>query len=636
MGELRVAALVAGAFGQVAAALAGVLPLSMLPVALAALVACALVSGRTAARTAPVTAGLASAAALVLLLATLPRLSLDRDSLRQHLGLLLVGIQVLHALTWRTRRDLQTALTVATGLLILGASFAPDVLVGLPLIAGWVAVVAGVVLASAVRSTEGVTAVATGGGRPAVLPATALALVLGLAAFLLVPAGDVHARPSAHNPRAALTGGTGVSRGTGAYSSPEMDLRVRGALSDRPVLEVPADSPQLWRSTVYPSYDGTRWTASGAQLGRAPGPPWVVGPRAAVTRTDEALPRGHSDGTIWAPGEPVVVDGPGDEMVWTDYAGTVRSTGWSGAYRVTSAVPPADPAVLRAAATGGPASLTALELPARLPTRVRALAAQVTHGAPSAYDAVLAVETWLRTHATYRLDSPVPGRGQDAVDRFLFVDRTGFCEQFAAAETVLLRSAGIPARLVTGLAYGVPAGPGRRLYREKDLHAWVEVFYVGIGWVPSDPTAGVPLAQGSGETRSVRQRAVSAVDGLLRRAQSAPGGRPALAVGLLLGALATAFVVRLVRRRPAPSAGGDEPPEPRSVGPALTAFLRYDERLGNRRRRSSESLAELAARLGPEPAAALAVVEDECYARIPPPDAAQAAALLDRLEQPTP
>ena len=48
------------------------------------------------------------------------------------------------------------------------------------------------------------------------------------------------------------------------------------------------------------------------------------------------------------------------------------------------------------------------------------------------------------------------------------------CEQFAAAETVLLRSVGIPARLVTGLAYGEGRGD-RRLYREKDLHAWVEV-----------------------------------------------------------------------------------------------------------------------------------------------------------------
>ena len=636
MRELRLAALVAGVLGQVAAALAGVLPVAMLPVAVVALVACALVSERAGARTARAAAGTASGVAILLLLATLPRLSIDRDSLRQHLGLLLVGIQVLHALTWRTRRDLQTALAVATGLLILGASFAPDVLVGLPIVAGWGAVVAGAVLASGIRSAEGVTVVAAGGGRPPVLPATALALVLGLAAFLLVPVGAANPDTPAHNPLAALTGDSGPSRGTGAYSSPEMDLRTRGALSDQPVLEVPADSPTLWRSTIYPLYDGTRWTASRAPLGRAPGPPWTVGPQARSTRTDIALPRGDRDGTIWAPGEPVLVDGPADELVWTDYAGTVRSTTWPGAYRVTSAVATADPAVLRAAATGGTALLTSLELPARLPARVRVLAAQVTHGAPSGYDAVLAVETWLRTHATYRLDSPVPRRGEDAVDRFLFVDRTGFCEQFAAAETVLLRSVGIPARLVTGLAYGVPAGPGRRLYRERDLHAWVEVFYPAFGWVSSDPTAGVPLAEGGGAGSSVRERAAAVVDRALHRAESAPGGRPALAVALLAAALAVALALRAVRRRPRRVPAGDEPPQPVPTGPALAAFLRYDERLGSRGRRPSESLAELAVRLGPEPAAALAVVEDECYAPVPPPTAEQAAAQLDRLEPTTP
>jgi hypothetical protein len=73
-----------------------------------------------------------------------------------------------------------------------------------------------------------------------------------------------------------------------------------------------------------------------------------------------------------------------------------------------------------------------------------------------------------------------------------------------------------------------------------------------------------------------------------------------------------------------------QPPPRGQVGPALAAFLRYDARLGERRRRPAESLAELAARLGPEEASAVAVVEVECYAARPPADAAQAAAVLDR------
>jgi hypothetical protein len=106
-----------------------------------------------------------------------------------------------------------------------------------------------------------------------------------------------------------------------------------------------------------------------------------------------------------------------------------------------------------------------------------------------------------------------------------------------------------------------------------------------------------------------------------------------LAVVLLLGALAVAVVWRVVprrRRRPGTPAAASPRTPP---GPALAAFLRYDARLGGRRRRESESLAELAARLGPEPAAALAVVEQECYAPSPPEGAEEAAALLDRLER---
>ena len=78
-------------------------------------------------------------------------------------------------------------------------------------------------------------------------------------------------------------------------------------------------------------------------------------------------------------------------------------------------------------------------MPASVPERVRALGAQLAAGR-SRTGAVQQVEPWLAENATYNLDSPVPGPGEDAVDRFLFVDRVGFCEQFAAAEVLLLRA----------------------------------------------------------------------------------------------------------------------------------------------------------------------------------------------------
>jgi hypothetical protein len=256
------------------------------------------------------------------------------------------------------------------------------------------------------------------------------------------------------------------------------------------------------------------------------------------------------------------------------------------------------------------------------------MADQLTSAAPTRFDAVAAVETWLRANARYTLDSPVPGRGEDAVDRFLFVDRVGFCEQFAAAETVLLRAAGIPARLATGLAVGVPAKNGRRLFREKDLHAWVEVLYPGIGWSPSDPTAGVALAAGGGGA-SVRARLNAAVDRVIRTAESVPGGRLGLAGLLMAVAVAIALLVPLYRPRASRGSAPSAVPTGRAAGPALAAFLRYDARLGDSRRRPHESLAELARRLEEAPTDAFAVVEAECYGASPPPDVQQAAAVLD-------
>ena len=92
------------------------------------------------------------------------------------------------------RRDLRTALIVAVGLLVLGASYSPDVLVGLPLLVGWVAVL--LALGSLARVPL----------RP-LLPAAALAVVLGLVAFLLVPV------PGPAGARSRLAGRGGATGG---------------------------------------------------------------------------------------------------------------------------------------------------------------------------------------------------------------------------------------------------------------------------------------------------------------------------------------------------------------------------------------------------------------------------------------
>src|SRR5439155_10462138 len=77
-----------------------------------------------------------------------------------------------------------------------------------------------------------------------------------------------------------------------------------------------------------------------------------------------------------------------------------------------------------------------------------------------------------------------------------FATRRGFCEHIASAMAVLLRAQGIPTRIVTGY------GPGERNpltgyfeVRQSNAHAWVEVYYPRVGWLPYDPTFGVPPAE---------------------------------------------------------------------------------------------------------------------------------------------
>ena len=603
MTALRRAALTAVLAGQTAAWVAGVLPLPLLVLAFAVTLSCAALSARVPARYGRLGS---NALALALAAVTVPQVvgAGGTAGLREVLGPLLVGVCAVHALSWEGRRDLQTALVGAGGLLVLGASFAPDILVGAPLLIGVGALLTGGLLNRRERDRASAQLVVPGGviGRSLAVPA-ALVGVIGLALFLLIPLPDGAGAAS----RAAAAAGAGLGgsgrAAPGAYTGDRVDLRVRGELSDRPVLDVPDDSPQLWRSGVYADWDGAGWTADrGGRLVRD----GVIDAASGPVRTDRVRPVRRADGVVFAPGPIAAVDLIGPASV--DGYGAVRGPTWP-EYTVTSQVVEDDPPLLRAATGEDLDDPRWLAVPASVPARVRALGQQLAAGSPSRVDTVLRVQQWLSANATYRLDSPVPAPGEDAVDRFLFVDRIGFCEQFAAAEVLLLRSAGIPARFVTGLGYGESVGKGRRVFRERNLHAWAEVFHPGVGWVAHDPTP--PSTQLAGA--ALRIRVAAQVTGWLRQVASVPGGRPALAIELL-GAALLAVAARSVRRRPSRRTSSLISRRPAS--PLIAAFEHWDQSLGADRRRSGETLAEQAERLGlPMPLrCALQVVEHECYA----------------------
>ena len=102
----------------------------------------------------------------------------------------------------------------------------------------------------------------------------------------------------------------------------------------------------------------------------------------------------------------------------------------------------------------------------------------------------------------YTLDPPPLGR--NAVDEFLFDTRRGFCEHYASAFVVVMRALDIPARVVTGYQGGeINPVDGNLEVRQRDAHAWAEVWLADQGWVRVDPTAAVApsrIERGAAET----------------------------------------------------------------------------------------------------------------------------------------
>jgi transglutaminase-like putative cysteine protease len=132
-----------------------------------------------------------------------------------------------------------------------------------------------------------------------------------------------------------------------------------------------------------------------------------------------------------------------------------------------------------------------LEVPARLSARMRDLAQSWRAAARDDRAVVAAALHHFNTQPfVYTLTPPPLGR--DPADEFLFETRRGFCEHYASAFTLLMRAAGIPARVVTGYQGGEvnPLG-GHLIVRQSDAHAWAEVWLADAGWVRVDPTAAV-------------------------------------------------------------------------------------------------------------------------------------------------
>lgn len=127
--------------------------------------------------------------------------------------------------------------------------------------------------------------------------------------------------------------------------------------------------------------------------------------------------------------------------------------------------------------------------------RIKELAGSITSGIDSDEEKAKAVYDYLIENYQYNLNSPWEGEG-NPLEAFLLDVKEGYCEQFATSMAILLRHAGVPTRLVTGFLRGEWNKYGNYfLVRNKNAHAWVEVYLESKGWTTFDPTPPVEIGK---------------------------------------------------------------------------------------------------------------------------------------------
>lgn len=171
-------------------------------------------------------------------------------------------------------------------------------------------------------------------------------------------------------------------------------------------------------------------------------------------------------------------------------------------YRVTGSASDASADDLSGAGTRYPGwvSQRYLSLPDSITPRTVELARTVTASSSDPYEQARAIESYLRNTIVYDESVAAPPDGEDIVDYVLFERQRGYCEYYASAMAVMLRTLGVPARVVVGFFPGdYDDAQGGYVYLQRNAHAWVEVFFPGYGWIQFEPTSSQPLL-GEGDT----------------------------------------------------------------------------------------------------------------------------------------
>ncbi|WP_138443310.1 transglutaminase TgpA family protein [Sinomonas susongensis] len=269
-----------------------------------------------------------------------------------------------------------------------------------------------------------------------------------------------------------------------------------------------SNQPVYLQTTTVDSFEGSTWGPDNRDDQRrydlsAIGTDTVQ--TAQLTTTTTVISTGNfTSPYLPVPYAPVSVSGVQGRMGWDPLNLSIK--GDPGAslgqnYVVRSVAPTLTPAELAAARTRPRGiGLETSAVPSNVPSLVRTTATTITKDATTAYTKALAIQAYLRTF-TYSEQAPVQqgydGTGMDVLEKFL-EKKSGYCIHFAAAMAVMARLVGIPSRIAVGFAPGHPTGAtvavaGLGSLPEyqvdaRDAHAWPQLYFEGLGWVPFEPT----------------------------------------------------------------------------------------------------------------------------------------------------
>lgn len=277
-----------------------------------------------------------------------------------------------------------------------------------------------------------------------------------------------------------------------------------------------ADAPVYLRSVTVDHFDGETWAPDDRAAERRVGADRIETGYAvrgevvnAVTSVNAGL---FTSPYLPAPYAPASVNGLNGRWTWDPATLSImstESTTRAQRYVVFSAAPKITSESL-SQATSFPQGISDdfLRIPGNLPDIVRQTADTVTASAGSNYAKALALQKYLRSgEFTYSLQAPVQngydGNGLSVLADFLAV-KSGYCVHFSSAMAVMARAEGIPSRIAVGYAPGRLTGESVALVGQgsfpeyevdaRDAHAWPELYFEGLGWVPFEPTPsrGVP------------------------------------------------------------------------------------------------------------------------------------------------